>query len=209
MAEKSVAASSARAKRVIGLVTLIAFGLLIYPFIFSDVKPEHRIDTTSQIPERTQHIIEQTESFKSKNVIIPESSLDRELEAHNRKQQERIKQENLQAELAVNSDIEDAVNNNIGQEDNKLLDKDSILNENGLPRAWVIQVVSFTEEEKSQRVHDTLIENGYKAYITKAELPNGTRYRVLVGPYINPVNSKKDKLAISKLIATNPVILNY
>ena len=187
-------------KRVIGIVTLIILGYLIYPVIFSDVRPEREVDTNTQIPQSPDSTNAAGQA-QQKQIVVTQSTLDKELEAHRQKQ--KLQQEQREQELADKLLADEKKEPQQEQEETKPVDT-SIL-----PKSWVIQVVSFKEESKSLVIRDKLLNDGYKAFIQKVELTDSTRYRVLVGPYINPINSKRDKASISKLIATNPVILNY
>lgn len=72
----------------------------------------------------------------------------------------------------------------------------SPLNDNGVPRGWMLQVVSYKEEKKAINFRDKLIADGYRASYRKTKTSKGRRYRVYLGPKID----KRAILAIKKEI---------
>jgi DedD protein len=59
------------------------------------------------------------------------------------------------------------------------------LNNNGVPKGWVLQLVSYTEEPKANQLRDQLIADKYPAYVRFADTPKGRFYRVYVGPKLD------------------------
>lgn len=58
---------------------------------------------------------------------------------------------------------------------------DSLLNAQGLPNGWVVQLGSFGIKSNAVRLRDKVIKAGYPAYM----IPSGTLFKVMVGPELN------------------------
>ncbi|MDC9720083.1 MAG: SPOR domain-containing protein [Gammaproteobacteria bacterium] len=54
----------------------------------------------------------------------------------------------------------------------------SLLNAQGLPNGWVVQLGNFGNQSNAVRLKDKVIKAGFAAYM----IPNGTLFKVLVGP---------------------------
>lgn len=80
------------------------------------------------------------------------------------------------------------------------------LDEQGLPRAWVIQVASLSSRAKAEALRDQLRAAGHKAY-TEAGA-NGTT-RVLVGPKLHRQQLERDKQAIDEALGLDSLILRF
>ena len=61
----------------------------------------------------------------------------------------------------------------------KQSDSDSILNHQGLPQAWVVQLASFKKMENANSLRDKLIKAKYTAYVQQYQ----SHYRVFIGPF--------------------------
>lgn len=80
------------------------------------------------------------------------------------------------------------------------------LDEQGLPRAWVIQVASLSSRAKAEALRDQLRAAGHKAY-TEAGA-NGTT-RVLVGPKLHRQQLERDKQTIDEALGLDSLILRF
>ena len=63
----------------------------------------------------------------------------------------------------------------------KLNPDDGVINQQGLPDGWVVQLGNFGNRSNATRLKDKLIKAGFAAYM----VPNGTLFKVLVGPELN------------------------
>lgn len=55
----------------------------------------------------------------------------------------------------------------------------------GLPIAYVVQVGSFGKQENAEQLKKRLLEKQLPAYVKRFNLPQGTVYRVLIGPKLS------------------------
>jgi len=58
---------------------------------------------------------------------------------------------------------------------------DGLLNPQGLPNGWVVQLGNFGNKSNATRLKDKVIKAGFAAYM----VPNGALFKVLVGPELN------------------------
>ena len=58
---------------------------------------------------------------------------------------------------------------------------DGLLNSQGLPNGWVVQLGNFGNQSNATRLRDKVIKAGFAAYT----IPNGALFKVLVGPELN------------------------
>jgi DedD protein len=63
---------------------------------------------------------------------------------------------------------------------------DSLLNQQGLPNGWVVQLGNFGNRSNAIRLRDKVIKAGFAAYM----VPNGTLFKVLVGPELNRLKTE-------------------
>ncbi|CAH0990360.1 hypothetical protein SIN8267_00452 [Sinobacterium norvegicum] len=72
-----------------------------------------------------------------------------------------------------------------------------VLDAQGLPIAWTVQVASFGSEKNARAIEKSLKNSGYLVYVKKAKLQQKPVWRVFLGPMVN----KSDALAINKKLA--------
>ncbi len=83
------------------------------------------------------------------------------------------------------------------------------LDSEGLAKAWVLQVASFTDPERADNLTVRLGTMGYKAYVAKAKTAKGYRYRVNVGPQIDKNDAIRIKGAVDKALKVDSLLLKY
>lgn len=59
------------------------------------------------------------------------------------------------------------------------------LDTSGAPRAWSVQLASFAEAENAERLRQTLLEDGFEAYVTSDPEDDRALHRVAVGPSLD------------------------
>lgn len=83
------------------------------------------------------------------------------------------------------------------------------LDENDLPRAWVLQAGSFEERGKAEGLMQQLRKSGFKAFIKSAVIDSKTFYRVYVGPKADRRRAIAEKAKIDSNFATDAIVLQY
>ena len=66
------------------------------------------------------------------------------------------------------------------------------------PRAWVVQIASFTERSKALALRDRLRKAKYTCFVESVTAKHGTLYRVRVGPLIKHEEADKVQAKIAK-----------
>jgi DedD protein len=72
-------------------------------------------------------------------------------------------------------------NTNAAPKKGKINPDNGVINQQGLPDGWVVQLGNFGNRSNAKRLKDKLIKAGFAAYM----VPNGTLFKVLVGPELN------------------------
>ena len=83
------------------------------------------------------------------------------------------------------------------------------LTEDGLPKAWVVQVASFVDEGKANELRGALVSRDYKAFSKKVKIDGRDHFRVYIGPKIDKRNALKVKDAVDTEFNTESIVLNY
>lgn len=86
---------------------------------------------------------------------------------------------------------------------------ESGLNEEGIPRAWSIQVSSFESEQNAKDFERQLKTAGYTAYTRSSRANNTNVYRVFVGPKINRQTALATKAEIDKAYKTQAMLVEF
>ena len=84
----------------------------------------------------------------------------------------------------------------------------SVLNNNGVPRGWVLQLVSYTEELKANQLRDQLIADKHPAFVRAADIAKGRVYRVYVGPKLDKNKLLSEQPALDARYKVNSIILD-
>lgn len=186
-------------QRVIGALVLIAIGVLFIPLLL-EKSEEQVIDTTTKIPPKPEFTLyEHKNPKKPDNTALPPS------------------EENLF--IAPVEDETVAANNTEGGLQSAASEpkleptppaKD-INNPNfessGLPKTWVVQVASFTEQQRAATMVKTLLEADYRAYSRQVQSGNKKMYRVYVGPNIDRDDALATKSKLDKKLNANTLVL--
>ena len=82
---------------------------------------------------------------------------------------------------------------------------DSLLNSQGLPNGWAVQLGSFGNQSNAIRLKDKVLKAGFSAYI----IPNGKLFKVLVGPELNRSKAEALKKQIDTKFKMNSLVILY
>ena len=81
--------------------------------------------------------------------------------------------------------------------------------EEGEPNAWVIQVGSFSSEEKADEISNQLIAQDYRAYHRAISANSGQLYRVLIGPYTNAEEAIRHQRAVDSELDISTLLMKF
>ena len=83
------------------------------------------------------------------------------------------------------------------------------LDEEGLPVAWVLQVISVSKKEKADALTRELIELGHKAYSRSLRRDGDVLHRVYIGPVFDRARLLATKQSIDQRFKVNGIIARY
>ena len=84
-----------------------------------------------------------------------------------------------------------------------------LLDADGLPVAWILQVASVSSAAKANELRDRLLELDQKAYVKKVERGERDLYRVYIGPKFEKARLQRVKAEIDGEFGVNSLITRY
>ena len=174
-------------ERLLGAVLVCAMGFVLYSAILDSSENTH-VDRSTQIPLQTQFV----EPLEMAEPLEPFETPETEVEAlfvPDREISEVIISDD-QSQPATDSEA-------------------PILNSAGLPNSWVIQVGSFSSQDKAAEIVDQLVAEQMRAYYREIPGDQGPLYRVLVGPYLNNDEADKDGLIIDQKLNLSSILMTF
>lgn len=85
----------------------------------------------------------------------------------------------------------------------------TVLDSQGLPEAWVLQVASFKHQANADSLKDKLLAKDFPAYVKAFHLPEGTVFRVLLGPKLSKAQAKKMAKSVEKAFSIKTMLVAY
>jgi len=177
--------------RIVGSLMLLSLAAIILPFWLDGAGLEQYQSTQQQPPMPEVEVLGVTESLGVANVIENVDPSDRKVIE-------------LSPIVSVEKSLADTQSSTQPVKKAKSTQSDSLLNPQGLPNGWVVQLGNFGNKSNATRLKDKVIKAGFAAYM----VPNGALFKVLVGPELN--RSKAEALQVqlkSKFKMTGMVTL--
>jgi DedD protein len=168
-------------ERLIGTLVILCLALIFYPLLFVS-QDEFEISRDSVIPERQIEV-------EPLNIVEPVAPYEvREVVLH-----ELFNPDENTDEV----DPEDIT--------------DQLLNESGLPNAWVIQVGSFAQKENADALNQDLTIQGYESYVklTPSFDEDPDLYKVYVGPILNSDETKATFARLNEQLQNQAILLHF
>ena len=163
-------------QRVVGAIVLLVLAVIVLPMLF-EFSDERRIDRNTRIPERpTVKPVDFEEAKRPDNIQSP-------------KPVERVFQPDDGA--ALDKAAEQTEQPAVEPEPETPA---PALNDSGMLAGWVIQVGAFKDTERADKLEQSLLQDGYKAYQQE------NRNRGLFFIYIGPEADKGSLLKVQKKI---------
>jgi len=168
-------------ERLIGTLVILCLGLIFYPLLFNS-ESEFEISRDSLIPlQRVQ--------VAPLDIINPSAPYEvQEIVLH-----ELFNPDENTDQLSIDNIPE------------------GILNESGLPQAWVVQVGSFALIDNAETLKDELLAEGYDAYVrltpSFSEAPD--LYKVYAGPVVDPSEARRTLNQLSDLTGNEAILLRF
>lgn len=84
-----------------------------------------------------------------------------------------------------------------------------MLDSNGVPVAWILQVASVSSAAKADELRASLLEIHEKAYVKKIERGEKDLFRVYIGPNFERAQLENIQAAIDTRFGVNSLIVRY
>ena len=182
-------------QRVVGAAVLAALGVIFVP-AWLQRPAEYEVDQTSKIPERPEFTFVQQEPPVKPEGLEPPPTQET-LFIPDDSKPEPVGEMPVEAGAAPEEPEVPA---------------DAIvagLDEQGLPKSWVVQVASFKEPARAQTLVDELRASEYRAYQRSVEQAGGAVHRVYVGPSINRNDAVTIKQEIDSRYNLETLLLRF
>ncbi|AOS98600.1 cell division protein DedD [Microbulbifer aggregans] len=191
-------------QRIVGALVLVALAVIFLPSLF-DREGARYIDITSKIPPAPDiQPIEIAQPQPAQDVapapepeaVFQPVAVTGQSTAVEPKPEPR---EASQSAAAAQTETEAAKPAPVKRE--------PVLDERGLPRSWVVQVASYREQVRADRLRDRLMDEGFKAYTRSASTDKGTFVRVYVGPKVDRADAEATKQELDQLLAAQTLVM--
>ncbi|MCR8921724.1 SPOR domain-containing protein [Dasania sp. GY-MA-18] len=185
-------------QRLVGAFVLICLAAILWPVLFSkNVNPV--LDRRSQIPP-----IPAFEKYEIKEPVKPVNVSEvmhyqAESADDNLKPSSKALAEQSKTPAAAQPDA---------SADKSLPQKPSFT-EQGLPVYWALQLASFSQQDKADRLKQALLAKGYKVDMQTVKTAKGERIRVYVGPKLDKSVLEKIKPAIDKEFKVQSLLVQF
>ncbi|MCE2026906.1 SPOR domain-containing protein [Sessilibacter corallicola] len=177
-------------QRLIGACVLVSVGIIFLPTLLHKESPQI-VDTQTQVPVAPAFEFKSVESPTEPTNTAPLIEPDEMFQAVSDSKADQVTSSESPQKKPDSSTHAESFDNR------------------GLPKAWVVQVGSFSEIERAKKFSGDLRNNGYKAFHREHKNNSKTVYRVYVGPNINRDASEKLKSELDLQFSVNSLVLRY
>ncbi|WP_250461858.1 SPOR domain-containing protein [Microbulbifer litoralis] len=191
-------------QRIVGALVLGALAVIFLPTLF-DREGARYIDVTSQIPPQPD--IQPIEIAEPEPVAdaAPAPDPDDAFQPAVREPDSPPAPEKLQAAAeTVAEEPEKPVEPQKPEQDSS-----PILDADGLPEAWVVQVAAYRDESRAKKLRRQLMDEGYKAYTRAVTTDKGRFVRVFVGPKVSRADARSVKRELDQLLGAETLVLRF
>ncbi len=198
-------------QRLIGACVLIASAVIFLPSLL-ERPAEQTLDTTSEIPPEPSFTLYPHTSPQPPQGIEPppdqsELFVPKQEDIEQQKDNEQPPEPKI-AEVKPAS-AKEASNSDAAPAPQPSKADETGFDESGLPRAWVVQVASFSEEPRAGAMVDKLKAKDYRAYYRQVNHLEQPMYRVFVGPKVEKKDAEQLKQALDKELNAQTLVLKF
>lgn len=188
-------------QRIVGAIVLIAIAMIFLPILFDDNINNSDADEM-QIPSPPQ--LADLASAKPDQFVeqIPDVETAEQNQQNAWKEQDGAPDDFDEIEAPI-----EPVSDSSSQTPPPSAVK---ISDNGLAKAWTLQVGTFGEKAKARALSEKLIKKGYQSYVREIKDEKGSTFKVFVGPDVQRAHieeTKKKLLAIQKELQISGVLL--
>lgn len=191
-------------QRILGALVLAALAVIFLPTLF-DREGARYINATSQIPPAPE--VQPIEIAQPQPVAdaAPAPAPDEAFQPEVVEQDSSLPPEEPEkvAEVAEKQPEKTA--------QPKTVQKDSspVLDGAGLPVSWVVQVASYRDAGRAEKLRSQLMDDGYKAYTREVTTDKGRFVRVFVGPKVSKSDAQAVKRELDQLLKAQTLVLRF
>lgn len=199
-------------QRLVGALILLALGVVFWPIIFAPPAtkapvsripiPDEPVIDTRPLPQPTADNLRQPQAVVASSDDEPASPPPRR-----REPQSAAKDQSEASTPAVAQKVRKGTDNQ-----RKTRDKPPTkpkLDGQGLPVAWMLQVVSVSSQEKAKALRSEILEMELRAYIKTVKVNGKSLYRVYIGPKYEQAALEQIKPRIDARFGVNSMIKRY
>ena len=205
-------------QRLIGALILVALGVVFWPIIFVEpegpgglpgarIPPPPAVDTTPIEPPDTAGLRQAPEVMAQREaraeeaaalaepepVVLPEPEPEQEPEP----EKARVAEPEQQAVAEPTRSTR------------KAAPESPQLDAQGVPVAWLLQVVSLSSKSRAESIRDDLIADGHKAYVKPIKSADRTLYRVYIGPKFERAQLERIQGEIDRQLGVKSLVARY
>lgn len=187
-------------QRLLGALILLLLGFICWPLLFDEyqVKP---MDTRSQVPPMPDF-----EEFEVEPYQGPEASVVSVPPSVEKTREALEPETDLPASKTLLQQTRPSLKEQ--KQQSEALAKEFKRRDKTAPKAWVIQVGSFSRQSNSKQLVARLSKSGFKAYWRRSK-HNKSLYEVYTGPYLRQADANADKRKIDKAYKVKSWIKTY
>ena len=200
-------------QRLIGALILVALGVVFWPIIFVEpegpgglpgarIPPPPAVNTTPIEPPDTAglrqapEVVAQREARAEEAVALAEPEPAVVLPEPEPEPEQASAAKPAAAEPPTRST-------------RKVAPESPQLDAQGIPVAWLLQVVSLSNKSRAESIRDDLIADGHKAYVKPIKSADRTLYRVYIGPKFERAQLERIQGEIDRQLGVKSLVARY
>ena len=210
-------------QRLIGALILVALGVVFWPIIFVEpegpgglpgarIPPPPSVDTTPIEPPDTAGLREAPQVAAQRDARAEEAAALAVREASDAEpepeQTPEPEVEPKPAPTAV-SQASSQAETETARSTRKAAPVSPKLDAQGVPLAWILQVISVSNKTRAESIRDDLITDGHKAYVKPIKSAGRTLYRVYIGPKFEKAQLERIQGQINSQLGVKSMVARY
>lgn len=201
-------------QRLIGALILVALGVVFWPIIFvepegpgglpgSRMPPPPEVNTTPIEPPDTAGL------RQAPAVVAQQEARAEEAAAIERAPEPVVEEAPIEPDVVEPETDAEAPTVEPQRSTRTVSPESPQLDEQGVPVAWILQVVSLSNKSRAESIRDDLIADGHKAYVKPITSGDRTLYRVYIGPKFERAQLDKIKASIDRQLGVKSMVARY
>ena len=204
-------------QRLIGALILVALGVVFWPIIFVEpegpgglpgarIPPPPAVDTSPIEPPDTAGLRQAPEVMAQREARAEEAAALAEAEPAvvlPEPEPEPVPEQATVAESEQRPVAEPT------RSTRKAAPESPQLDAQGIPVAWLLQVVSLSNKSRAESIRDDLIADGHKAYVKPIKSADRTLYRVYIGPKFERAQLERIQGEIDRQLGVKSLVARY